>query len=90
MLNKGKEIVDDSDEVEIEDEIEGNVSKPDHPKVKLSDRELEEKLRKANEDIEREKKLEKENDVLERRKSLFPLWTMERLLREAIESPSTH
>ncbi|CAI9259338.1 unnamed protein product [Lactuca saligna] len=75
--------------LDILSRIEGESSEPENPKLKHNNQELTEKLKKADQDIERENKEKEVNDALERRKSLFPLWTIESLLKEAIESSST-
>lgn len=68
-------------------ETEDTTPKIEDIKINRTDRELEEKLHKANEEAEREKKQKEVNDA---RKSLVPLKTLEKLLKEAIEYPSTH
>ncbi|XP_023761201.1 uncharacterized protein LOC111909654 [Lactuca sativa] len=92
MKDKRKKKVGDANKVEIEDVVETveETSKTEDLKIKRNERELEEKLHKANEEAERERKQKEANDALERRKSMFPLWMMEKLLKELIESPSTH
>lgn len=41
------------------------------------------------EEEERERKQKEANDTLESRKTLFPLWTLDTLIKEAIKSPSS-
>ncbi|XP_023750787.1 uncharacterized protein LOC111899139 [Lactuca sativa] len=59
-------------------------------KIRNKDRELDENSRIAKEAEERERKQKEAHDLLESRKILFPLWTLEQMIKEAIESPSTH
>ena len=42
----------------------------------------------ATEAEEAERKMKEAHDLLESRKTLFPPWTLEKLLKEAIETPS--
>ncbi|CAH1431384.1 unnamed protein product [Lactuca virosa] len=81
VKDKNKKIVSDSDEEETEE---------DALKRKQRDREIDENLRIAREEEERERKRKESHDALESRETLFPSWTLEKLLKEAIESPSTH
>ncbi|XP_023737212.1 uncharacterized protein LOC111885160 [Lactuca sativa] len=95
LKDKGKKSISDNDEegteeeIEIGDEDEGKIE-GNALKRKQNNRDLEEKLHKDEEETERERKLKELNDALECIKSLFPLWSSEKLLKEAIESPSTH
>ena len=74
-------IDDDDDEEEDEDE---------KLKWKPHDKELDENLRIAREADAREKELRDAQVTLETQKTLFPPWTMERIMNEAIDNPSTY
>ncbi|KAL7616781.1 hypothetical protein Lser_V15G04432 [Lactuca serriola] len=80
--DKRKGIVDDSDDEEetIADAL----------KRKARDRELDLFAKVARKAKENEKRLKEAHDLLESKKTLFPLWNLEKLIKEAIESPSTH
>lgn len=52
--------------------------------------EINENLRIAREEEEREKRERDAHDVLVTRQALFPPWTLEKLIKEVIESPSSH
>ncbi|KAL7617901.1 hypothetical protein Lser_V15G04020 [Lactuca serriola] len=80
---KGKgPIVDENDEEEetIADTL----------KRKAREREIDLNAKIVKEAEERERRLKEAQDVLESKKTLFPFWTLEKLIKEAIDSPSTH
>mgnify|MGYP001555973720 CR=1 FL=1 len=74
--------MDDSDEEEetIVDALKRNEREREH--------DLNAKIVKEAE--ENERRLKEAHDLLESKKTCFPLWTLEKLIKEAIESPSTH
>ncbi|XP_052627004.1 uncharacterized protein LOC111900825 [Lactuca sativa] len=80
--DKKKGLDDDSDEKE-ETIVEAL-------KRKKRDKELDETLQVAKEAEERERKNKAEQDAINCKKALFPLWTRETLIKEAIEFPSMY
>ncbi|CAI9279819.1 unnamed protein product [Lactuca saligna] len=82
--SKGKyKNVDYDDEEEEEDET-------DKLKRKARDAELHENLRVAKEAEKKEKATLEVEDKLKTQKTLFPLWTFERILNEAIKNPNCY
>ena len=59
-------------------------------KRKAREREIDLNAKIMKETEERERRLKEAQDLLESKKTLFPFWTLEKLLKEAIDSPSTH
>nr|KAJ0197850.1 hypothetical protein LSAT_V11C700361140 [Lactuca sativa] len=81
--DKGKgPIVEDSDD---EEEIIAEALNR-----KAREREIDLNAKIVKEAKERERRLKEAQDLLESKKTLFPFWTLEKLLKEAIDSPSTH
>ena len=62
----------------------------DAMKRKKRDKELDETLQIAREEEEKERKKKEEHDTLVCKQALFPPWTRETLIKEAIEFPSTY
>lgn len=79
---KGKGTMDDSDEEE-EKIVEAL-------KRKAREREIDLNAKIVKEVEEKERRLKEAHDLLECKKTLFPFWTLEKLIKESIESPSTH
>lgn len=79
--SKGKEKLVNDDEEEEEDE---NAKL----KRKYCDAKIDENLRIAKEAKAREKEARKAQDTLKTQKSLFPSWSIEWILNEAIDNPS--
>lgn len=71
-----------------EDEEEENVDAA--LKRRNRDKEPDENSRIAKEAEERERKQKEAHDLLESHEILFPLQTLERMIKQAIDSPSTH
>ncbi|CAI9302956.1 unnamed protein product [Lactuca saligna] len=62
----------------------------DKLKCKARDTEQDENLRVANEVEEKEKTAREAKDTLKTQKTLFPLWTLEQILNEAIDYPNAY
>ncbi|CAI9276735.1 unnamed protein product [Lactuca saligna] len=81
LVSKGKEkVIDDGEEEEEYENIK--------LKCKARDAILDENLRIAREAKEKEKALRDTQITLKSKKLLFPPWSMERILTEAIDNPS--
>ncbi|KAL7597529.1 hypothetical protein Lser_V15G21757 [Lactuca serriola] len=81
VKDKGKKIAEESDEDDKE-------TIADLLKRQGRDKEADISARVAKEAEEAERKQKEAHDLLESRKTLFPSWTLERLIKEAIETPS--
>ncbi|KAL7585290.1 hypothetical protein Lser_V15G44552 [Lactuca serriola] len=81
VKDKGKKIVEDSDDDDKE-------TIADILKRQGRDRDADISDRVAREAEEAERRQKEAHDLLESRKTLFPPWTLEKLLKEAIETPS--
>ncbi|CAI9294325.1 unnamed protein product [Lactuca saligna] len=81
-VEKGKEPMGNYDE--------NDDSEEEQLKRKAHDHELDENARIVREAEEKERKEKEAHDTLECRKLLFPLWTLERMLHEAVHLPSVH
>ncbi|KAL7590355.1 hypothetical protein Lser_V15G35622 [Lactuca serriola] len=88
VKNKGKNIAEGGDEDEDEDEDEDKETIADLLKRKNSRNAEGDASRVAREAEEAERKQKEAHDLLESRKLLFPAWTRDRLIKEAIETPS--
>ncbi|KAL7604926.1 hypothetical protein Lser_V15G18168 [Lactuca serriola] len=84
VKDKGKHIAEDGDE----DEDEDKETIADMLKRKNSRNAEGDASRVAREAEEAERKQKEAHDLLESRKLLFPAWTRDRLIKEAIETPS--
>ncbi|XP_023745445.1 uncharacterized protein LOC111893610 [Lactuca sativa] len=82
---KRKDVSDANDESDEDRETTADVLKR-----KKRDQELDKNLQVAKEEVERERKKKEEHDALICKKALFPPWTEEGLIKEAIEFPSTY
>ncbi|CAI9291656.1 unnamed protein product [Lactuca saligna] len=84
LASKGKEkLVDDEDEEEEEYENEKLTRKS-------RDAKIDENLRVTREDKERENAVHEAEETLKTEKTLFPLWSMEHILSEAIDNPRVY
>ncbi|KAL7609583.1 hypothetical protein Lser_V15G13547 [Lactuca serriola] len=81
VKDKGKKIVK-------EEEEEDNETIADLLKHKSRHNEADISARVAREAEEAERKQKEAHDLLESRKTLFPSWTLERMIKEAIDTPS--
>ncbi|KAL7605852.1 hypothetical protein Lser_V15G18825 [Lactuca serriola] len=79
--DKGKKIAEES-----EDEDKATIA--DLLKRQGQDREADISACVAREAEEAERKQKEAHDLLESRKTLFPAWTLERMIKEAIDTPS--
>ncbi|KAL7582410.1 hypothetical protein Lser_V15G45692 [Lactuca serriola] len=86
VKDKGKNIAEGGDEDKDEDEDKETIA--DMLKRKNSRNTDDDVSRVAREAEEAERKQKEANDLLESRKLLFPAWTRDRLIKEAIETPS--
>ncbi|KAL7583768.1 hypothetical protein Lser_V15G45863 [Lactuca serriola] len=82
VKDKGKNIAEEEDEDEDKETI------ADMLKRKNSGNVDEDVNRVAREAEEAERKKKEAHDLLESRKTLFPAWTRERMIKEAIDTPS--
>ncbi|KAL7600948.1 hypothetical protein Lser_V15G23566 [Lactuca serriola] len=82
VKNKGKNLAEEEDEDEDKETI------ADMLKRKNSRNADDDASRVAREVEEAERKQKEAHDLLESRKTLFPAWTRERMIKEAIETPS--
>ncbi|KAL7614214.1 hypothetical protein Lser_V15G07192 [Lactuca serriola] len=80
VKDKGKQIAEDSDD--------DKETIADLLKKQGRDKDADISARVAREAEEAERKMKEAHDLLESRKTLFPPWTLEKLLKEAIETPS--
>ena len=80
VKDKGKKIAKESDEDKetIDDLL----------KKQGRDKDADISARVAREAEEAERKQKEAHDLLESRKTLFPAWTLERMIKEAIDTPS--
>ncbi|KAL7584446.1 hypothetical protein Lser_V15G43419 [Lactuca serriola] len=81
VKDKGKKIAEDSDD-EDKETIADLLKKQGRDK----DADISARVARVAEEAERKQK--EAHDLLESRKTLFPPWTLEKLLKEAIETPS--
>ncbi|KAL7590731.1 hypothetical protein Lser_V15G37323 [Lactuca serriola] len=81
VKDKGKKLAD-------EDEEEDNETIADLLKRKSRRNDEDDNVRVAREAEEAERKKKEAHDLLESRKTLFPAWTLERMIKEAIDTPS--
>ncbi|KAL7594264.1 hypothetical protein Lser_V15G30938 [Lactuca serriola] len=82
VKDKGKNIAEEEDEDEDKETI------ADMLKRKNSRNVDDDYIRVAREAEEAERKKKEAHDLLESRKTLFPAWTRERMIKEAIDTPS--
>ncbi|KAL7609410.1 hypothetical protein Lser_V15G12206 [Lactuca serriola] len=80
VKDKGKQIAEESDD--------DKETIADLLKKQGRDKDVDINARVAREAEEAERKQKEAHDLLESRKTLFPPWTLEKLLKEAIETPS--
>ncbi|KAL7609467.1 hypothetical protein Lser_V15G13968 [Lactuca serriola] len=80
VKDKGKQIAEESDD--DKDTIADLLKKQGRDK----DADISARVAREAEEVERKQK--EAHDLLESRKTLFPPWTLEKLLKEAIETPS--
>nr|KAJ0210427.1 hypothetical protein LSAT_V11C400177580 [Lactuca sativa] len=83
-------VVQDKGKGHVEDGDEEEETVADALKRKQHDRESDENARAAREAEEKDRKMKEAHDLLESRKTLFPLWSLEKLVKEVNDSPSTH
>ncbi|KAL7600401.1 hypothetical protein Lser_V15G23655 [Lactuca serriola] len=81
VKDKGKKIAEESGEDDKE-------TIADLLKCQGRDKEVDISTRVAREAEEAERKQKEAHDLLESRKTLFPSWTLERLIKEAIDTPN--
>ncbi|KAL7598003.1 hypothetical protein Lser_V15G22322 [Lactuca serriola] len=81
VKDKGKNIAEESEDVDKE-------TIADILKRQSRNNEADISARVAREAEEAERKQKEAHDLLESRKTLFPSWTLERLIKEAIDTPS--
>ena len=81
VKDKGKKIAEDSDDDDKE-------TIADLLKKQGRDKDADMSARVAREFEANERKMKEAHDLLESRKTLFPPWTLEKLIKEAIETPS--
>ena len=81
VKDKGKQIAEESD-----DEDKETIA--DLLKKQGRDKDADISARVAREAEEAERRQKEAHDLLESRKTLFPPWTLEKLLKEAIETPN--
>ena len=81
VKDKGKNIAEDEEEDDQE-------TIADLLKRKSRRNAEDDNVRVAREAEEAERKQKEAHDLLESRKTLFPAWTLERMIKEAIDTPS--
>ncbi|KAL7588162.1 hypothetical protein Lser_V15G40899 [Lactuca serriola] len=82
VKDKGKNIAEEEDEDEDKETI------ADMLKRKNNHNDDDDYIRVAREAEEAERKKKEAHDLLESRKTLFPAWTRERMIKEAVDTPS--